>query len=234
MRLAHYEPLSLSDFPGKLATTVFTIGCNFACPYCHNPELVRITEATPQLTDEAFFRFLERRRSRLNGVCITGGEPTLHEDLPDFIQRIRTLGYAIKLDTNGSNPEMLTHLLDLRALDYVAMDVKAALTRYTEVTGNAGARMPAELSIRLLGNCAVAHEFRTTVLPRLFSEKDLDDIAGLLPDGSEYVIQNFVLTKTLNKDFADCRGFEPFLLEEFANNLRVRHPSLHITTRGGI
>src|SRR5450759_431854 len=102
MRLAHYEPLSLSDFPGRLSTTVFTVGCNSACPYCHNPELVTATGDTPQLTEEAFFVFLERRRGKLNGVCITGGEPTLHADLAEFVERIRALGYAVKLDTNGS------------------------------------------------------------------------------------------------------------------------------------
>ncbi|MHB8070636.1 MAG: anaerobic ribonucleoside-triphosphate reductase activating protein [Candidatus Cryosericum sp.] len=234
MRLAHYEPLSLSDFPHRLAATVFTVGCNFMCPYCHNPELVRITEGTPQLTDEAFFRFLERRRSVLNGVCITGGEPTLHSDLPEFIHQIRTLGYAVKLDTNGSNPEMLAHLLDLQWLDYVAMDVKAAPSRYAEVTGNPEALHLAETSIRTLNDHDTAHEFRTTILPRLFGESDLDQIAGMLPDGSEYVLQNFVLSKTLDGDFADCRGFEPSVLEEFATHLRLHHQSLHITTRGGI
>jgi pyruvate formate lyase activating enzyme len=234
VRLAHYEPLSLGDFPGRLATTVFTVGCNFTCPYCHNPELVRVTEATPQLTDEAFFSFLERRRGKLNGVCITGGEPTLHADLPSFIQRIRALGYAVKLDTNGSNPEILAHLLDNRSLDYVAMDVKATPLRYANVTGSPCARVLAEVSISLLGEHDIAHEFRTTVLPRLFGENDLDDIASMLPDGSEYVIQNFVLSKTLDKDFANCRGFEPSVLEDFASHLRSRHPSLHITTRGGI
>src|SRR5450830_1483000 len=136
MRLAHYEPLSLSDFPGRLATTVFTVGCNFACPYCHNPELVTAMEDTPQLTEEAFFAFLERRKSKLNGVCITGGEPTLHADLARFVERIRALGYAVKLDTNGSNPEMLEHLLETSSLDYVAMDVKAPPSRYGEMTGN--------------------------------------------------------------------------------------------------
>jgi len=234
MRLAHYEPLSLSDFPHRLAATVFTVGCNFACPYCHNPELVRITEDTPELTPEAFFDFLQRRRGRLNGVCITGGEPTLHHDLPDFVAHIRSLGYAVKLDTNGSNPGMLAELLDTSLLDYVAMDVKAAPSRYDEVTGNPGALLLAEASIALLGTHEVAHEFRTTILPRLFGETDLDELAGILPEGSEYVIQNFVLSKTLDKDYADCRGFEPRILEDFASHLRLRYPSLHISTRGGI
>jgi len=234
VRLAHCEPLSLTDFPHRLAATVFTVGCNFSCPYCHNPELVRATEETPQLTYDAFFDFLRRRRGRLNGVCITGGEPTLHQDLPDFIRRIRTLGYAVKLDTNGSNPEMLAQLLDASLLDYAAMDVKAAPSRYDDVTRCPGARLLAEASIALLGKHHVAHEFRTTILPRLFGERDLDELAGMLPEGSTYVIQNFVLSKTLDKEFADCRGFEPPVLEDLAHHLRLRYPSLHISTRGGI
>src|SRR5450830_11935 len=190
MRLAHYEPLSLTDFPGRLATTVFTVGCNFACPYCHNPELVTVREDTPQLTEETFFAFLERRRGKLNGVCITGGEPTLHADLARFVERIRALGYAVKLDTNGSNPEMLEHLLETSSLDYVAMDVKAPPSRYGEMTGNPYALALAEASIRLLAECNTVHEYRTTVLPLLFAEIDIDKIICMLSPGSRYVIQN--------------------------------------------
>ena len=203
MRLAHYEPLSLSDFPGRLAATVFTVGCNFACPYCHNPELVTAREDTPQLTEEAFFAFLERRRGKLNGVCITGGEPTLHADLPGFVDRIRALGYAVKLDTNGSNPEMLGRLLETSSLDYVAMDVKAPASRYSDVTGNPYALALAETSIRLLADRDTVHEYRTTILPLLFSEVDIDHIARMLPPGSRYVIQNFVPCLLYTSDAAD-------------------------------
>jgi pyruvate formate lyase activating enzyme len=234
MRLAHYEPLSLSDFPGRLATTVFTVGCNFACPYCHNPELVTAIEDTPQLTEEAFFAFLERRKGKLNGVCITGGEPTLHADLAGFVERIRALGYAVKLDTNGSNPEMLGHLLETSSLDYVAMDVKAPPSRYGEMTGNPYALALAEISIRLLAECNTIHEYRTTVLPLLFSEVDIENIICMLPPGSHYVIQNFVLTKTLDPNLVHARGFESGDLETIADRMRLHYPLLHINTRGGI
>jgi pyruvate formate lyase activating enzyme len=234
MRLAHYEPLSLSDFPGRLATTVFTVGCNFACPYCHNPELVTAIEDTPQLTEEAFFAFLERRKGKLNGVCITGGEPTLHADLAGFVERIRALGYAVKLDTNGSNPEMLGHLLETSSLDYVAMDVKAPPSRYGEMTGNPYALALAETSIRLLAECNTIHEYRTTVLPLLFSEVDIENIICMLPPGSHYVIQNFVLTKTLDPNLVHARGFESGDLETIADRMRLHYPLLHINTRGGI
>lgn len=234
MRLAHYEPLSLSDFPGRLATTVFTVGCNFACPYCHNPELVAAMEDTPQLTEEAFFAFLECRRGKLNGVCITGGEPTLHADLAGFVDRIRALGYAVKLDTNGSNPEMLEQLLETDSLDYVAMDVKAPASRYGDVTGDPYALALAEISIRLLAERDTVHEYRTTILPLLFSEVDIDNIARMLPPGSRYVIQNFVPTKTLDPSLAHARGFEPGDLKTIADRMRLHYPLLHISTRGGV
>jgi len=234
MRLAHYEPLSLTDFPGRLATTVFTVGCNFACPYCHNPELVTAMKDTPQLTEEAFFVFLERRRGKLNGVCITGGEPTLHADLAGFVERIRALGYAVKLDTNGSNPEMLRRLLETSSLDYVAMDVKAPPSRYGEMTGNPYALALAETSIRLLAERDTDHEYRTTILPLLFSEVDIDGIASMLPPGSRYVIQNFVPTKTLDPNLVHARGFESGDLETIADLMRLHYPLLHISTRGGI
>ena len=234
MRLAHYEPLSLSDFPGRLSTTVFTVGCNFACPYCHNPELVTATGDTPQLTEEAFFVFLERRRGKLNGVCITVGEPTLHADLAEFVERIRALGYAVKLDTNGSNPEMLGHLLETSSLYYVAMDVKAPPSRYGEMTGNPYALALAEASIRLLAKRDTVHEYRTTILPLLFSEVYIDNIARMLPPESRYVIQNFVPTKTLDQNLVHARGFEPGDLETIADCMRLHYPLLHISTRGGI
>ena len=234
MRLAHYEPLSLTDFPGRLATTVFTVGCNFACPYCHNPELVTVREDTPQLTEETFFAFLERRRGKLNGVCITGGEPTLHADLAGFVERIRALGYAVKLDTNGSNPEVLGHLLETNSLDYVAMDVKAPPSGYSEMTGNPYALVLAEASIRLLAESNTVHEYRTTVLPLLFAEIDIDNIICMLPPGSHYVIQNFVATKTLDPNLVHARGFASGDLEAIADRMRLRYPLLHISTRNDI
>lgn len=234
MRLAHYEPLSLSDFPGKLATTVFTVGCNFACPYCHNPELVSITAETPLLAEETFFAFLQRRKGRLNGVCITGGEPTLHADLPRFIDRIRNLGFAVKLDTNGSNPDMLKLLLDSGSVDYVAMDVKAPPSRYSEVTGNMAALRLAQASIRLLADSGIDCEFRTTVLPMLLGGADLGMIGAMLPSGSHYVIQNFVPTKTLDPSFLNARGFDTTELNRLAENLRHLYPELSVSVRGGI
>ncbi|MGB9665911.1 MAG: anaerobic ribonucleoside-triphosphate reductase activating protein [Candidatus Cryosericum sp.] len=234
MRLAHYEPLSLNDFPGKLAATVFTVGCNFRCPYCHNPELVTVTTETPSLTEETFFTFLGRRRGKLTGVCITGGEPTLHADLPQFIDHMRRLGFAVKLDTNGSNPDMLRLLLEAGLLDYVAMDVKAPPARYAEVTANPEALALARMSIQLLADSGVATEFRTTVLPMLFGEEDIMDVAAMLPSGSRYILQNFVPSKTLDPRFLQARGFDQGSLNELATTLQHRYPMLSVSARGNI
>ncbi len=231
MKLAHYEPLSLSDFPGMLATTVFTVGCNFACPYCHNPELVTTSPETPRLTEEDFFAFLERRKGKLTGVCITGGEPTLHPDLPEFIRHVRALRYAVKLDTNGSDPEMLEHLLKEQLLDYVAMDVKAPAARYAEIACNPQAYDAARISLQLLGQSRIPHEFRTTVLPALFSEADIAGIATMLPAGSQYMIQNFVASKILDAGLAHEQGFPSDVLKDIGAHLQQRFPLLHIGTR---
>lgn len=231
MKLAHYEPLSLSDFPGMLAATVFTVGCNFACPYCHNPELVRVSPETPYLAEETFFAFLERRRGKLTGVCITGGEPTLHPDLPKFIRHIHALGYAIKLDTNGSAPAVLTSLLQEQLLDYVAVDVKASAERYAEIAGDPRSYDAVRTSLDLLGRSPVAHEFRTTVLPALFSEEDIAGIAALLPDGSRYVLQNFIASKVLDAALAHARSFDADALRTIARHVQERFPHLQIETR---
>ena len=147
---------------------------------------------------------------------------------------IRALGYAVKLDTNGSNPETLGHLLETSSLDYVAMDVKAPPSRYSDVTGNPYALVLAETSIRLLAERDTVHEYRTTILPLLFSEVDVDNIARMLPPGSRYVIQNFVPTKTLDPNLLHARGFEPGDLETIADHTRLHYPLLHISTRNGI
>ncbi len=234
MILAHYEPLSLTDYPGRLATTVFTVGCNFACPYCHNPELVVVTPETPRLAEDTFFDYLRHRIGKLNGVCISGGEPTIHLDLPRFVKRIHALGYAVKLDTNGSNPPMLASLLEDHSLDYVAMDVKAPPARYTAVSGCPGADVSTLESIRLLSSSSIVHEFRTTVLPSLFDEEDIDGIADILPDGSTYFLQNFVPAKTLDHGFITRRGFDQSNLGAIAHRVQERYPLLHIRTRGAL
>ena len=189
---AGLQKLTLLDFPGKLACTVFVSGCNFRCPFCYNAPLVfGEKEACLNLPEEEFFAFLKSRQGILEGVCITGGEPLLY-DLEDFIFRIRALGFAVKLDTNGSFPEKLGDLIEKGLLDYVAMDVKNALSRYGETVGLPDFD-PASVkrSIDLLKRGSVPFEFRTTVCREFHTEKEFREIAELISGAPRYFLQNY-------------------------------------------
>ncbi|TSC53635.1 MAG: pyruvate formate lyase activating enzyme [Parcubacteria group bacterium LiPW_39] len=174
MLLGGLQKLTLIDYPGKIAATVFTVGCNFDCPFCHNPELVdpQKIKKQPRIAEKYFFEFLDDRRGMLEGVCITGGEPTLQPDLPDFISQIKNLGFLVKLDTNGTNPTMLEKLLAANLVDFVAMDIKAPLEKYKKVAGKNVSLENIQRSVELTRR-APDYEFRTTVLPALHSRKDI-------------------------------------------------------------
>lgn len=133
MNIAGLQKFTMVDFPGLIAATVFTRGCTFACPFCHNPELVLPSKFIPLLDNDEIMAFFEKRKNQLKGICITGGEPTLQKDLPEFIQKLKDIGYKIKLDTNGTNPEMLEQLIKSGNIDYIAMDVKTTLEKYSSV-----------------------------------------------------------------------------------------------------
>ena len=167
MRLAGLVPFSLQDFPGRAAAVVFAIGCRLRCPYCHNPSLAGGRTHRHRISEESFLEFLELRRGKLSGVVMTGGEATDQEDLPQFLRRIRELGFATKLDTNGTNPERLERILDDGLVDYVAMDFKDLPEAYPEWLGPADPEA-IEASLRLLQVSGVTYELRTTVVaPRL-------------------------------------------------------------------
>ena len=194
MELAHLVPTSLLDYPDRVAAVLFTAGCNFRCPFCHNAELV-LPEKTRELQltgKQEVFRALEERRGFLDGVVITGGEPTLQPDLREFIREVRQLGLLVKLDTNGSRPEVLEDLLAAGLLDYVAMDVKAPLTRYSDFAGVPVDLSAIEESICLVRERAPDYEFRTTVAPGLVAE-DLKEIAVLLAGSRCWFLQPFIV-----------------------------------------
>lgn len=170
MRIGGYEPSSLVDFPGHVAAVVFTQGCNFRCPWCHNRALVEPKEFGPILSVEFVMDHLERRRGKLSGVVVSGGEPTLQPDLADFLEGVRALGYPTKLDTNGSDPEALERLLARGLVDFVAMDLKAPWERYDEACGGRVDRIRLERSLAILRGSGVEHHLRTT------------DWAGFAPD----------------------------------------------------
>ncbi len=192
MLIGGYQPCSLCDFPGHVAAVIFTQGCNFRCPFCHNCSLLPETAPAECLLEvDTVLARLRQRCGQLDAVVLSGGEPTLHADLPEFIARIRTLGFAIKLDTNGSRPVMLRALIQERSVDYMAMDVKAPWRKYDTLTG---VRTPTEAireSMMVIAQSGLPHEFRTTLVPELLTDDDQAAIKGMIPSASPYRVQAF-------------------------------------------
>lgn len=191
MRLGGLQKMTLLDFPGRVACTVFTVGCNFRCPFCHNSSLV-VSPAVPELSQDDFFAFLRKRQGLLDGVAITGGEPLLHADMPEFIEKIRALGYAVKLDSNGAFPERLAEILKAGLVDYVAMDVKNSREKYELTAGVAGILPAVERSVELLRAGETPFEFRTTLVDELHEPADFAAIGQWLAGTERYFIQGFV------------------------------------------
>ena len=191
MKLGGLQKLTLLDFPGRVACTVFTVGCNFRCPFCHNSSLV-VSPALPELSQDDFFAFLKKRQGLLDGVAITGGEPLLHPDMPELLEKIRALGYAVKLDTNGAFPERLKAILDARLADYVAMDVKNRKEKYEQTVGVPGVLPKVEESAALLMAGTTPFEFRTTLVDELHEPEDFAAIGRWIAGAGRYFIQGFV------------------------------------------
>lgn len=190
MKITGLIKTTLLDFPGKVACTVFTYGCNFRCSFCHNARLV--TEENPDnITEDEFFSFLKKRQGILDGVCISGGEPTLQEDLPDFIRRIKAMGFAVKLDTNGYEPEILRNLINEGLLDYVAMDIKSSPSAYSKICGVNIDIERIKTSVALLKEGKVDYEFRTTCVKEYHTPQHFVDIAQWLQGDSKYFLQHF-------------------------------------------
>jgi len=205
------ERLSLSDYPGKLCANLVVPGCNFRCPYCSEAELIFDFIPMPKVSEDEAIAFLHPRLGFLDGVCLTGGEPTIHRELPAFLERLKSIGSLVKLDTNGSHPKRLGHVLGRKFVDYVAMDVKVPLEKYSETVGYRIA--PEELlnSIQLIRRSGADYEFRTTVVPGIVDGGDLEEIAKMLAGSKRYVLQGFKAGMTLSPE---CRGVEPYSLME--------------------
>ena len=213
MNIQGYQKLTLLDFPGRTACTVFTGGCNLRCPFCHNGGLVRTPLAEPNRTDEVL-DFLRRRQGILDGVCVTGGEPLLQPDLADFLRRVKEMGYAVKLDTNGSLPDRLAALLAQGLVDYVAMDVKSSPEGYALAAGSDVDPAVFGRSVDVIRQSGLPHEFRTTAVGGIHTEADFAAIGRWLGDGSAYFIQAFVDSGNLLGE-----GFHPFTPEEMERML---------------
>ena len=192
MQIQGLQKLTLLDFPGHTACTVFCAGCNFRCPFCHNVPLVTEIDPSEAIGEEAFFTFLEKRRGTLDGVCITGGEPLLYSDIDEFIRKIKEKGFLVKLDTNGSFPDRLSALLEANLLDYVAMDIKNCPEKYDVTAGCAVDMAAIRKSVTLLMEGKTEYEFRTTVAAPLHTEADIEKIAEWIRGAKRYFLQNFV------------------------------------------
>ncbi len=192
MEICGLQKLTLLDYPGKVACTVFTGGCNFRCPFCHNASLLKAAPPAACIEEE-LFAFLEKRRGVLDGVCVTGGEPLLHSGLKDFLLKIKSLGYSVKLDTNGSLPDRLIEAVRSGAVDFVAMDIKNSLGKYAVTTGlDICDTASVKRSIDFLLSGEVDYEFRTTVVYPLHNEDDFYGIGMLIKGARRYYLQGFV------------------------------------------
>ncbi len=214
------EKFSSRDFPGHISSTVFVGGCSFRCPYCHNAQLVLEPETIPSLAPEYFLSYLDSRRGWLEGVCFTGGEPLLHEDLEEAIRVVRERGLLVKLDTNGSFPDRLEALLALGLLDWVAMDVKAPLERYREVTRSNVDLERIVRSIDVLRGSGIRHTFRTTAVPGFVGRDDVVRIGEWLEGAESYLLQSFVPQTTLDPAFLEIKPFGLAEIEEIAEAVR--------------
>ncbi len=219
-KIGGFQKFTLIDFPGRPACIVFTQGCNFRCGYCYNLELVLPEKFGPTIPTEKLLSFLEERRGLLEGVVITGGEPTIQKGLEGFIERVKQMGYAIKLDTNGSQPYLLKRLLEKGLLDYIAMDVKAPLERYEEVCGVKVDVSKIVESIELIKSSGVDYEFRTTLVKEQLSKEDILKIAELLKGSKRYYLQRFIPGKTLDPSFSKRTTYTDEEFSSIVDNIK--------------
>lgn len=187
------QKMTLLDYPSKVACTIFTAGCNFRCPFCHNAALVTDIESADRIDENEILEFLKDRRGKLDGVCITGGEPMLNSDIAEFIGKIKDMGYPVKLDTNGSFPEKLLDVIEKGLVDYVAMDIKNSKSKYALTAGIPSAEVEKiDRSIKILLDGKVGYEFRTTVTDELHTVEDVEKIGEWIKGADKYYIQSFV------------------------------------------
>ncbi len=190
MKIQGLQKTTLLDYPEKVACTVFTGGCNFRCPFCHNASLV-LRESENTISEEEFFKFLSRRKGILDGVCITGGEPLMQPDILDFILKIKEMGFAVKLDTNGSLYKPLEKIISMNAVDYIAMDIKNSPQKYALTAGIDKTPESIFESIKLIMSCGIPYEFRTTVVKEYHTLDDITEAAKLISGARRYYLQNF-------------------------------------------
>lgn len=206
MKIGGLQKTSLIEFPGKLSCIIFAQGCNLRCPFCHNPELVLPEQFSPPLQENEVLSFLGKRKEYLKGIVLSGGEPCFQKDLPLFLKEARNMGYAIKLDTNGTIPDMIRLLIEEALVDYIAMDVKAPLEKYRILTGVETNTRNIEESISIIRGSGIEYEFKTTVVFPLLDKKDFEAIGKLVKNAGIHYVQRFSPSKTLD---SRCMSFAP-------------------------
>jgi len=214
MKIGYLQKSSFIDYPGKISAIIFTQGCNFRCGYCHNPELVDPGLFSEQIDLDDIIAFLEKRKGKIDAVVITGGEPTIHKDLPIFTKRIKDMGYLVKVDTNGTNPDILEDVISHGSVDYIAMDLKAPIEKYEYVVKVKVDRDAIASSVSMIMNSGVDYEFRTTLVRGLLVPDDILKIGDMIRGARQYVLQNFVSSKHLDKDFITANSFSVAMLAE--------------------
>lgn len=232
MEIKGWVRTSLIDFPGHIATVLFTGGCNFRCPMCHNADLVLRPGELPSIALETLWAFLRKRAGRITGVVVTGGEPTLHPDLPAFLAQVRDLGYSVKLDTNGYRPDVLSALIDAGLVDTVAMDIKGPADKYAALSGLPDLDLSRiEASLSILCRAELPTEFRTTVVPGMLDTDDIIEIATWLADSGIapaacYVLQQFRGRNTLDPELENATPYTSDVLRGAADRARAWLPNV--------
>ncbi len=219
MRIAGLQKLSLVDYPGKLAAVIFLQGCNFKCGYCQNPDLIP-AEGSFEVTEEEVLGYLRDRKSKLDGVVITGGEPTFSVELPRLVEEISRTGLQIKLDTNGSNPAVIKTLLSKGFLNYLALDIKTSFCKYDSFSGFKGAALKVLESAKVCMDSGIEYEFRTTCVPGIVDADDFEEIGESLKGSSRYCLQSFRPGITFDPEFSKIKPFPESTVRGFAEILR--------------
>lgn len=223
MKINGFQKMTLLDYPGKVACTVFTAGCNFRCPFCHNAALVTHINNDIEYSEEEILEYLSKRKGLLDGVCITGGEPLLQDGIEVFIAKIKSLGYAVKLDTNGSFPEKLEKLVNAGLVDYVAMDIKNSREKYSLIADVDVDIKKIEQSVSFLMNNGVDYEFRTTVVKEYHNIEDMKAIGEWIKGAKRYFLQNFVDSGDLIKDGLSAHDLkELYKMQQIADEFVVK------------
>ena len=235
MKIGGFLKQSLIDFPGNIASVIFTVGCNFRCFYCHNPELVlpEKIKLNELINESDILSYLNSNKSLLDAVVITGGEPTIHSDLPDFIEKIKALDLLVKLDTNGTNPTLLNNLLKRRLIDYLAFDIKSSLDliKYREIVGEQFSLIDLNNiieSIQLVKNSVIDFEFRTTLVKPFHSIQNIQDMSDYLT--GNYYLQEFNPSKILKTDIKNISHYDHKELIEISESITNDKIKLHLRT----